>query len=192
MEYNLESPLEKRLTLLATLILVAGASMGALAFETKVGNPAPLFGVSVLLVVLAAALLQARSRFEDRLRVDADCLVMVRRRGESVRELCQWKRSDVCESSLSKEGGKTTTLMLLLSSGSLLELSCPERVEAEGLIQELGIPLRQDLSDDVAVKRASGKVTLRAKTTADWVVPAVIGLILLVGLIFVDVKLLFH
>ena len=102
MEYNLESPLEKRLTLLATLILIGGGSMGALAFETRVGNPAPLFGVSVLLVAVAMALLYARSLFEDRLRLDADSLVVVRRHGESLRELSHWKRSEVCEASLSK------------------------------------------------------------------------------------------
>jgi len=191
MEYNLESPLEKRLTLLATLILVGGVSMGAMAFETKVGHPAPLFGVSVLLVGLAVGLLYLRGLFEDRLRVDADSLVMVRRRGERVRELGRWKRSEVCEASLSKVESKTTTLMLLLSSGALLELTCPERAEAEALVQELGANLRQDLSDDVAVTRAAGKVTLRAKTTGDWVVPGVVGLVLFVGFIYVSVKLLF-
>jgi len=128
MEYNLESSLEKRLTLVATLTLVAVWPWFS-GFQ-RGGQGRASVGVGAILVALAVAMLYARSLFEDCLRVDADSLVMVRRRGESTREIGKWKRSDVCEASLSKVSSESTTprpttLMLLLAGGQLLELTCP-------------------------------------------------------------------
>ena len=193
MDYDLESPLENRLNWLSFLFLGTGVAMGSLAFEVHVtGNQGLLFVSAGLPLAVGILFLYLRSTFEDRLLVEGDQLVTVRKKGEQSRELGRVAKSSVLEASMNQpsEHRKTTSLVLLLQSGQLLEINFPERSQAEAMLADLGVTPRADLSDDVSVTRRQGQPTLRAKTKLDWFGRLFFGLIFLSGYLVLTLKIL--
>lgn len=195
MEYDLESPLENRINWLSFLFLGTGVAMGSLAFEWRTtGNTGLLFVSAGLPLAVGILFMYLRSLFEDRLLVEGDQLISLRKRGGQTRELSRVPRSSVIEASMNppSEHRKSTSVVLLLDSGKLLEVNFGdgERGQAEALLADLGITPRADLSDDVSVTRRQGQPTLRGKTKWDWFGRLFFGLIFLVGYIVLTLKIL--
>lgn len=193
MEYDLESQLENGLTWLAFVFLGTGVAMGALAFEVRItGNVGALFLASGLPLAVGALFLYLRSLFDDKLIIEGDQLISVRKKGEQSRELSRAPKSSLLEASMNQpsEHRKTASVKLLLDSGQLLEVSFPERAPAEALVTELGVPLRSELSDDVSVTRQQGKPTLRAKNNWEWFFRLFLACVFLVGYLFLTYKIL--
>ena len=193
MEYDLESPLENRLNWLSLIFLGTGVAMGSLSMSWRTtGNTAVLFMAAGLPLAVGILFMYLRSLFEDRLKVEGDQLISTRTRAGQTSELGRAPKASVIEAVMSQpsEHRKTTTLVLLLESGQLLELNCPERSQAEALVADLDVPLRTDLNDDVSVTRKQGCPTLRAKNNFDWAVRFGVGLIFLVLYLVMTIKLL--
>lgn len=193
MEYDLESSLENGLTWLAFVFLGTGVAMCSLAFEVRItGNYPALFLASGLPLAVGALVLYLRSLFDDKLVVEGDQLISVRKRGDQTRELSRAPKSSLIEATMNQPGEtrKSATVKLLLESGQLLEINFPERAPAEALVAELGVALRSDLSDDVSVTRHQGKPTLRPKNNWEWFLRLVLGLIFLVVYLVITYKIL--
>jgi len=193
MDYDLESPLENRLNWLSLIFLGTGLAMGALSMSWHTtGNTAVLFMAAGLPLAVGILFIYLRSLFEDKLRVEGDQLISVRTRSGQTRELSRVPKASVVEAVMSQptEHRKTITLVLLLESGQLLELNCPERSQAEALVAELGVTPRTDLNDDVSVTRKQGRPTLRAKNNFDWAVRFGLALVFLVVYLGITLRLL--